>query len=78
MTGRPQRRVTDHFHPEYWTEADQHRFEDALRAEIKGIRDEVKDASTRLTYLLGGLVVVAFLLPLVAPWIRTVLPTVGP
>jgi hypothetical protein len=70
VTG-PQRRVTDHIHPEYWTEADQHRFEDRITRELHAIRAEVKDAGIRLTYLFGGLAVIAFLLPIVAPFIRS-------
>lgn len=69
MTG-PRRRVEDHLHPEYWTEADQHRFEDRISRELNGIRGEVREAGTRITYLMGGLAVIAFLLPLVAPFIR--------
>lgn len=67
----------DHLHPEYWTEVDQHRFEDRLSQELNALRGEVREAGARLTYLLGGLAVVVFLLPLVAPFIRGLF-NVGP
>lgn len=71
MTGAPRRRAADqHFHPEYWTETDQHRFEDRMVKEMEGIREEVRLLSQRMTLLLGGLVLLAFLLPLIAPFIR--------
>ena len=71
MTGAPRRRASDqHVHPEYWTEHDQIRFEDRIVREMEGIRAEVKALTGRMTLLLGGLVLLAFLLPLVAPFIR--------
>ena len=67
---RPQRRVTDHAHPEYWEESQQHRYEDRIAGELKGIREEVGKLATRITFLMGAVAVLAFLLPLVAPFIR--------
>jgi len=66
----PQRRSTDHVHPEYWTENQQHRYEDRVVKEMEQIREELGVLSTRLLMLLGGIVLLAFLLPLVAPFIR--------
>ena len=82
--GGPQRRVTDHFHPEYWTENDQHRYEDKIATQISGLRGEVKDElggmreevralGNRITLILGGLALLAFLLPIAAPFIRSLL-----
>jgi hypothetical protein len=81
MTGAPRRRASDHVHPEYWTEADQYRFEDRIakevqavrremREEMTGLREELGKLSYRITLMLGGLVLLAFLLPLIAPFIR--------
>src|SRR6185503_15864074 len=36
--GRPQRRSTDHYHPEYWEESEQHRYEDRIATELYAIR----------------------------------------
>jgi hypothetical protein len=69
VTG-PQRRLADHHHPEYWEEKDQHRFEDRVYEELRGIKAEVKDGAEKLTRLFAVLAVVAFALPVVAPFIR--------
>lgn len=71
-TGAPRRRATDHhLHPEYWTEQDQYRFEDRIGKEIHGLREEVRQIASRLTMMLGALALMAFLLPLIAPFIRS-------
>ena len=67
---RPQRRITDHSHEQYWEETDQHRYEDRISAELKGIKEEVGKLSARITMLMGAVAVLAFLLPLIAPFIR--------
>lgn len=80
----PQRRITDHFHPEYWTENDQYRYEDKIareigslrgevREELSGVREEVKALGNRITLILGGLALLAFLLPIAAPFLRSLL-----
>lgn len=69
----PQRRVTDHVHPEYWEAADQHRFEDRISRELHGVKSEVKNLNRTMTLLLGAIAIVAFLLPIVSPFIRNVL-----
>ena len=69
-SARPQRRVTDHAHPEYWEESQQHRYEDRIAAELQGIKQEVSRLATRITMLMGAVAVLAFLLPLIAPFIR--------
>jgi hypothetical protein len=68
--GGPQRRVTDHWHPEYWTEQEQHRFEDKLTREMEAFRLELKGLANRLTLMLGALALLGFLLPIVAPFLR--------
>jgi len=70
MTRSPQRRVTDHSHPDYWEEAQQHRYEDRIAGELQGIKQEVSRLATRITMLMGAVAVLAFLLPLIAPFIR--------
>jgi hypothetical protein len=68
---KPQRRVTDHYHPEYWTEADHIRFEDRVSKEIHDLRNEVRGLGQRMSWLLGGLGVVIFIVNIVATvWIR--------
>lgn len=75
----PRRRATDHHvHPEYWTEVEQHRFEDRvsrelrgirqdLRADIQGTQAEVRQLATRLLLMLGAIALLGFLIPIVAP-----------
>jgi len=70
MTQRPQRRVTDHSHDQYWEETQQHRYEDRIASELQGIKQEVGKLSARITMLMGAVAVLAFLLPLIAPFIR--------
>jgi len=72
MSG-PQRRLTDHFHPEYWTEKEQHRFEDRIYEELRGIKIELKDGADKLTRLFAVLALLAFLFPLAVPFIRDLL-----
>jgi hypothetical protein len=60
----PQRRVTDHWHPEYWTESDHFRFEDRVSKEIHALREEVKVLGSRLALGMGGLAVIVFVVNL--------------
>lgn len=76
--GGPQRRVTDHHHPDSWTRAEQHRYEDRIADELKELGAKMEGFSNRLTLILGGLAVLAFVLPLVAPFIRQALGFPGP
>lgn len=76
--GGPRRRVTDHFHQEAWTRTEQHRYEDRITDELKEIGQKLDGFGTRLTYLFGGLAVLAFILPLVAPFLRQALGFLGP
>lgn len=77
----PQRRATDnHVHTDAWTLAEQHRFEDRMAVELKdvseeigGVREEVRSLNNRITLMLGGLAILAFLLPIAAPFIRGIL-----
>ena len=70
MTGR---RADDHLHREYWEKTDQHRFEDEVSAELRGVKQEVKKLNDRITLLLGALALVAFALPIIAPFVRAAL-----
>lgn len=67
---RPQRRLTDHAHDDYWEVNQQHRYEDRIASELQGIKQEVGKLSSRITMLMGAVAVLAFLLPLIAPFIR--------
>lgn len=69
MTG-PKRRTNDHVHPEYWGREDHNRFEDRVTAELISLEKAVEGLKSRLTLLLGALMLVAFLLPIAAPWVR--------
>lgn len=64
------RRAGDHVHPEYWTEADQERYERRVAQEVHGLRGEVKQLADRVLMMLGAIGLLAFLLPLAAPFIR--------
>lgn len=71
MTGqRGARPITDHYHPDYWTRAEQHRREDRIDSDIDEIRAELKAIGNRLTLMVGALGLVAFVLPILAPFIR--------
>ena len=68
--GRPQRRVTDHVHPDSWQKEDQHRFEDGLREELKEIRNDLERLANRVLMIFGGIAVLAFIIPLLIPILR--------
>ena len=69
----PRRRAEDHVHPEYWEQTDQHRFEDRIGSELNGIRQEVGKLRQQVTMIIGAIGILAFLLPIIAPFIRSVL-----
>ena len=69
----PQRRVDDHYHPEYWTAEQHNRFEDRLSKEVHQLRADVETIGDRLTWILGGLALLAFLFPFLSPWIGRIL-----
>ena len=70
MAGGPQRRASDHVHLEYWEESQQHRYEDRMASELQQIRSEVKKLADRILLLMGALGLLAFVLPIAAPFIR--------
>lgn len=72
MTG-PRRRADDHAHQDYWRTDQQHRFEDRMASELQEIKEEVRSLNGRLTLLLGALALIAFALPIVAPFVRSAL-----
>ena len=84
-TGGPRRRSSDyHGHDEYLLKSDHQRFEDRIAGELRslrregsedleGIRREVKSLSDRLLMVMGAIALLAFLLPLAAPFIRSFL-----
>ena len=69
----PQRRISDHFHPDMWSKVDQHRYEDQTDSELKAIREELVKLRGQITLMLGALGLVVFLLPILAPFIRGLL-----
>lgn len=76
MTG-PRRRSDDHVHEQYWEAGEQHRFEDRISGELNGIRQEVGKLRQQVTMIIGAIGILAFLLPVIAPFIRSVLD-IGP
>lgn len=68
--GRPQRRITDHIHQEYWRETEQHRYEEQANERFRLIEQAIEKLTTRITYLMGAIGLLLFLLPIVAPYIR--------
>ena len=73
MTGGPRRRADDHVHPEYWLAEDHHRFEGGIKEELKKLREDMDAIGQRLTLILGGLAILAFLIPLISPFLRAFL-----
>jgi hypothetical protein len=69
----PQRRITDHYHPDLWSVDQQHRHEDALTEELKEIRTEMRSLSNRMLMLIGALGLIAFAVPVVAPFVRSLI-----
>lgn len=72
MTGGPRRRADDHVHMDSWTREDQRHYEAGIRNDLRAIRAEIKTLSDRVLMLLGAIGLLAFLLPLVAPLIRSI------
>lgn len=70
MAAGPKRRAEDHVHPEYWAREDQHRFEDRIAEELKGMRDDLEKLASRVLIIFGGVAVLAFIIPLVVPLVR--------
>lgn len=55
---------------ENWTRADQIRYEQRIDKRLDGISAELKSIASRMTLMLGALGLVAFLLPILAPFLR--------
>lgn len=72
VTG-PRRRLSDHSHDEYWETSQQHRYEDRMAAELKGINDQLRSLTLRITLIMGAIGILAFVIPIVAPFIRSAL-----
>lgn len=58
---RPQRRVSDHVHEQYWTETDHDKYESRVEKELHELRADVKSFSHRFAWLMGALAVLVFL-----------------
>jgi len=70
VTGERQRQNATHNHPELWAKEDHYRFEDRMHSELKDLEIAVDKLTTRITLMLGGLTLIAVLLPVIAPFIR--------
>lgn len=62
--------MPEHTHHELWSKADHERFEDKLEDRLERMDDDIKGLGNRITLLLGALGLIAFLLPIIAPFIR--------
>lgn len=63
----------DHVHPELWRKDDHYRYEDRMHKEFDSLERAVDSLKTRITLMLGALMLVAFLLPVIAPFVRAFL-----
>jgi hypothetical protein len=70
MTQRPQRRITDHIHQEYWRETEQHRYEEEVGRRIGRVEGAIEKLTQRITLLMGAIGLLLFVLPILAPYIR--------
>jgi hypothetical protein len=70
MTQRPQRRITDHIHQEYWRETEQHRYEEEVGKRIGRVEGAIEKLTQRITLLMGAIGLLLFVLPILAPYIR--------
>ena len=69
MTGGP-RKANGHYHPEYWGKDEHYRFEDRMHKELENLEAAVNRLTVRVTLMLGGLSLIAVLLPVISPFIR--------
>jgi len=61
------RRIDDH---DLWTKADHNRYEDRIALELHALREDVGRLTLRVTLMIGGVGVLGFILPLIAPFVR--------
>ena len=73
ISGKVTSRPPAHEHHEYWRRESQYRYEDRIGDELQGIKEELKSISTRITLLMGAVALFAFLIPILAPFIRAFL-----
>ena len=64
------RQAEDHNHPDYWRREEHWRYEDRMHQEFNNLEKAVDSLKTRITLMIGGLMLVAFLLPVIAPFVR--------
>jgi hypothetical protein len=73
MTRRPGPRresEDEHVHPDLWQRDEHYRYEDRMHKEFENLEKAVDSLKTRLTLMIGGLTLVAILLPVIAPFVR--------
>jgi hypothetical protein len=61
---------SNHYHPDLWTEVQQHRYEDRVQSELRDLKQAVDKLTVRVTMLLGAIALLVFILPVAAPFIR--------
>lgn len=59
-----------HYHPEHWTQDQQHRYEDRVGREMEKLEAAVDRLTNRVTLLMGAIGLLVFILPIAAPFIR--------
>jgi hypothetical protein len=67
------RRVNDHWHVEFQTHEAQLRYEARMEKQLDEIRKELDVIANRMLLMMGGLGIVAFMLPIIAPFLRDLL-----
>ena len=60
----------NHHHPDLWTREDHRWYEERVQRDMQDLRESVDKLTQRVTYLLGAIGLMVFVLPIAAPFIR--------
>lgn len=63
----------DHHHLDMWSKEEHRLFEDKLDKRFAAFQAHIDRLNTRITLMLGALGLIAFLLPIVAPFLRAII-----
>lgn len=63
----------DHDHPDYWRRDAQYRYEDRMANELRELNAAIDRLTTRITLIMGGVIVISFVLSLAVPFLRSAL-----
>lgn len=72
-SGRSSRSGDDHVHADAWSKDDHHRYEDRIARELQILEGAIDKLTMRVTIMVGGIGVVAFLTTIAAPFVRAFL-----